>query len=60
MAAPATPPRPPEAAPVRPGSAPLPPPAFGPTGLGTSALRIVPKPAATRPPEAEPPKRGTE
>ncbi len=35
----------------------LPPSAFGPTGLGTAAARIVPKPAGARPPEAPEPDR---
>ena len=56
MPEPATPPRTPPAAPPRPGSG-LPPSAFGPTGLGTAAARIVPKPAGVRPPEAPEPER---
>ena len=51
---PATPPRKPEA-PGRPPA--LPASAFGPTGLGTAAARVVPRPAGTRPPEAPEPDR---
>ena len=35
----------------------LPASAFGPTGLGTAAARVVPRPAGTRPPEAPEPDR---
>jgi hypothetical protein len=62
MPGPATPPRTPDPQPPRPAPAPtpalgpgpgpgLPPSAFGPTGIGTTAARIVPKTGATRPPE---------
>jgi len=53
---PVTPPREPDAEPPRPGT-PLPASAFGPTGLGTAAARVVPRPAGTRPPEAPEPDR---
>ncbi|MFJ7218010.1 hypothetical protein [Amycolatopsis sp. NPDC098790] len=48
MAEPTTPPREPDVEPPRPGPG-LPPSAFGPTGLGTAAARVVPKPAAPEP-----------
>ncbi len=51
-----TPPRKPDVEAPKPGAG-LPPSAFGPTGLGTAALRIVPRPAGTRPPEAPEPDR---
>lgn len=50
MPEPATPPRTPET----PGRPPvLPASAFGPTGLGTAAARIVPRTGDTRPPETD-------
>jgi hypothetical protein len=62
MPAPATPPRTPDPQPPRPAPAPtpalgpgpgpgLPPSAFGPTGIGTTAARITPKTGHTRPPQ---------
>jgi hypothetical protein len=54
MPEPATPPRAPDA-PGRPPA--LPASAFGPTGLGTAAARIVPRTGGTRPPEAPEPDR---
>ena len=54
MPEPATPPRQPDA-PGRPPA--LPASAFGPTGLGTAAARVVPRPAGARPPEAPEPDR---
>jgi hypothetical protein len=54
MPEPVTPPRKPEA-PGRPPA--LPASAFGPTGLGTAATRVVPKTAGARPPEAPEPDR---
>jgi hypothetical protein len=51
---PVTPPREPDA-PGRPPA--LPASAFGPTGLGTAAARVVPKTAGARPPEAPEPDR---
>jgi len=56
MPEPATPPRKPDAEPPRPGPG-LPPSVFGPTGLGTAAARVVPKPAGARPPEPPEPDR---
>ncbi|EOD60154.1 hypothetical protein [Amycolatopsis vancoresmycina] len=54
MAEPTTPPRVPEAG-GRPPA--LPASAFGPTGLGTTAARVVPKTGGARPPEAPEPDR---
>ncbi len=54
MPEPVTPPRAPDA-PGRPPA--LPASAFGPTGLGTAAARIVPRNGGTRPPEAPQPDR---
>jgi hypothetical protein len=56
MPEPTTPPRKPDAEPPRPGTG-LPPSAFGPTGLGTAAARVVPKTAGHRPPAAPEPDR---
>ncbi|WP_410573951.1 hypothetical protein [Amycolatopsis sp. cmx-4-61] len=50
MPEPVTPPRPPDA-PGRPPA--LPASAFGPTGLGTAAARIVPKTGDVRPPDPD-------
>ncbi|WP_199198868.1 hypothetical protein [Amycolatopsis sp. CA-128772] len=54
MPEPTTPPRVPETG-VRPPV--LPASAFGPTGLGTAAARVVPKSGGVRPPEAPEPDR---
>ena len=54
MPEPVTPPRKPDAGPPRPGPG-LPASAFGPTGLGTAAARVVPR--GTRPPAAPEPDR---
>ncbi|MDQ7809590.1 hypothetical protein Q5425_38195 [Amycolatopsis sp. A133] len=56
MPEPVTPPRPPDLEPPRPGTG-LPPSAFGPTGLGTTAARVVPRTGGTRPPHTPEPDR---
>ncbi|WP_206796813.1 hypothetical protein [Amycolatopsis sp. MtRt-6] len=56
MPEPVTPPRKPDVEPPRPGTG-LPASAFGPTGLGTAAARIVPRSGGTRPPAAPEPDR---
>ncbi|WP_410598090.1 hypothetical protein [Amycolatopsis sp. lyj-23] len=50
MPEPVTPPRTPDTPPRPPA---LPASAFGPTGLGTTAARIVPKTGGTRPPDPD-------
>ena len=52
MPEPATPPRKPDTEPPRPGPG-LPPSAFGPTGLGTAAARVVPRPHGAEAPEPD-------